>query len=74
MEGKVIAWRGDIHKNLELFNREFKNAEKMQKRLLSLGIAVQTGVVLTPDFGIDGNGLLLGVKALTQMSLDYLSQ
>lgn len=28
----------------------------------------------TPDFLIDDSGLLLGVKALTQMSLDYLNQ
>lgn len=28
----------------------------------------------TPDFFIDESGLLLGVKALSQMSLDYLSQ
>lgn len=28
----------------------------------------------TPDFFIDESGLLLGVKALTQMSLDYLDQ
>lgn len=28
----------------------------------------------TPDFKIDDSGLLLGVKALTEMSLDYLNQ
>lgn len=28
----------------------------------------------TPDFMIDESGLMLGVKALTQMSLDYLDQ
>ncbi|MEO0528293.1 MAG: amidohydrolase [Bacteroidota bacterium] len=28
----------------------------------------------TPDFKIDDNGLLLGVKAMTQLSLDYLNQ
>ena len=28
----------------------------------------------TPDFKIDDAGMLLGVKALTQMSLDYLNQ
>jgi len=28
----------------------------------------------TPDFIIDDSGLLLGVKALTEMSLDYLNQ
>jgi len=26
----------------------------------------------TPDFSIDENGLILGVKVLTEMSLDYL--
>ncbi len=28
----------------------------------------------TPDFKIDDSGLLLGVKALTEMSIDYLNQ
>jgi amidohydrolase len=28
----------------------------------------------TPDFQIDDSGLLLGVKTLTSMSLDYLSE
>jgi amidohydrolase len=28
----------------------------------------------TPDFRIDESGLLLGVKALTELSLDYLNQ
>ncbi|MCM4173943.1 amidohydrolase [Arenibacter sp. TNZ] len=28
----------------------------------------------TPDFSIDENGLILGVKVLTEMSLDYLNQ
>jgi len=27
----------------------------------------------TPDFLIDDSGLILGVKALTEMSLDYLN-
>jgi len=27
----------------------------------------------TPDFKIDENGLLLGVKAMTQLTLDYLN-
>ena len=27
----------------------------------------------TPDFFIDDSGLLLGVRALTEMSLDYLN-
>ena len=28
----------------------------------------------TPDFKIDDSGLLLGVKALTELSLDYLNK
>ena len=28
----------------------------------------------TPDFKIDDSGLLLGVKAFTQITLDYLNQ
>ena len=28
----------------------------------------------TPDFSIDENGMILGVKALTEMSLDFLNQ
>ena len=27
----------------------------------------------TPDFKIDDNGMLLGVKAMTQLTLDYLN-
>ena len=28
----------------------------------------------TPDFKIDDNGLLLGVKTMTEMSLDFLNK
>ncbi|MDH5397208.1 MAG: amidohydrolase [Cyclobacteriaceae bacterium] len=52
IEGKMIEWRRDIHKNPELSNREFKTAEKIATHLKSLGIEVQTGVAHTGVVGV----------------------
>jgi amidohydrolase len=52
IEGKVIAWRRDIHANPELGNREFKTAEKIAKHLKELGIEVKTGVAKTGVVGL----------------------
>lgn len=46
-EGKVIAWRRDIHQNPELGNREFRTADLVAGHLRSLGLEVQTGVAHT---------------------------
>jgi len=57
VEGKVIEWRRDLHRNPELSNREFKTAEKIADHLKSLGLEVETGIAYT---GVAG--LLKGAK------------
>lgn len=52
IEGKVIEWRRDFHRNPELSNREFKTAEKIAAHLKSLGMEVQTGIAHTGVVGI----------------------
>lgn len=47
IEGKVIAWRRDIHQFPELSNREFRTAKKVADHLRSLGMEVQTEVAHT---------------------------
>jgi amidohydrolase len=47
VEGRVIAWRRDIHQNPELGNREFRTADLVARHLRSLGLEVQTGVAHT---------------------------
>ena len=59
VEGKVIEWRREIHKNPELSNREFKTAEKIAAHLNSLGLAVQTGVAHTGV--VPGNDTVIAV-------------
>lgn len=66
IEGKVIAWRRDIHQNPELSNREFKTAEKIAKHLKSLGIEVQTEVAHTGVVGIlkgKNSGKVIALRA-----------
>ncbi len=66
VEGKVIEWRRDIHKNPELSNREFKTAEKIAAHLKTLGIEVQTGVAHTGVVGIlkgDKPGKVIALRA-----------
>lgn len=52
IEGKVIAWRHDIHQHPELGNREFKTAEKIAAHLRKLGLEVKTGVAHTGVVGV----------------------
>ncbi|MFH1943234.1 MAG: amidohydrolase [bacterium] len=58
VEGRVIAWRRDIHQNPELSNREFRTAKLVADHLKNLGMEVWTGVAHT---GVVG--LLRGKKA-----------
>src|SRR5438046_10018285 len=44
VEGKVVAWRRDIHAHPELSNRETRTADLVAQHLRSLGIEVRTGV------------------------------
>jgi amidohydrolase len=52
IEGKVVAWRRDLHQNPELGNREVKTAEKIAKHLRALGIEVQEKMAYTGVVGI----------------------
>ena len=52
VEGKVIAWRRDIHQNPELGNREVRTAKLVADHLRSLGLEVQTGIAHTGVVGL----------------------
>jgi amidohydrolase len=52
VEGKVVAWRRDIHEHPELSNRETRTAELVAQHLRSLGIEVRTGVAHTGVVGV----------------------
>src|SRR5882762_10193337 len=43
VQGKVVAWRRDIHAHPELSNRETRTAELVAQHLRSLGLEVRTG-------------------------------
>jgi len=44
VEGKVVAWRRDIHAHPELSNREVRTAQVVAEHLRALGLEVRTGV------------------------------
>src|SRR5438045_8907403 len=52
VQGKVIAWRRDIHEHPELSNRETRTADLVAQHLRSLGIEVRTGVAHTGVVGV----------------------
>jgi amidohydrolase len=52
VESKIIAWRRDIHQNLELGNREFRTAKLVADHLRTLGLEVQTGIAHTGVVGL----------------------
>ena len=47
LEGKVVAWRRDIHQHPELSNREVRTSGVIAGHLRALGLAVQTGIAHT---------------------------
>ena len=47
IEGKVIAWRRDIHEHPELGEQEIRTASLVAEHLRSLGLDVRTGVANT---------------------------
>ena len=47
LEGKVVAWRRDMHQHPELGNREFRTSRLVADHLRSLGMEVSTGVAHT---------------------------
>jgi amidohydrolase len=52
VQGKVVAWRRDIHAHPELSNRETRTAELVAQHLRSLGLEVRTGVARTGVVGV----------------------
>src|SRR2546425_9160108 len=52
VQGKVVAWRRDIHEHPELSNRETRTAELVAQHLRSLGLEVRTGVAHTGVIGV----------------------
>jgi amidohydrolase len=52
VQGKVVAWRRDIHQHPELSNRESRTAELVANHLRSLGMEVRTGVAHTGVIGV----------------------
>src|SRR2546423_7903704 len=52
VQGKVVAWRRDIHAHPELSNRETRTADLVAQHLRSLGIEVRTGVAHTGVIGL----------------------
>src|SRR6267378_702215 len=52
VQGKVVAWRRDIHAHPELSNRETRTAELVAQHLRSLGLEVRTGVAHTGVVGV----------------------
>jgi amidohydrolase len=52
VQGKVVAWRRDIHEHPELSNRETRTAELVAAHLRSLGLEVRTGVARTGVVGV----------------------
>src|SRR3989442_3795605 len=52
VQGKVVAWRRDIHEHPELSNRETRTADLVAQHLRSLGLEVRTGVAHTGVIGV----------------------
>src|SRR6266446_2770473 len=52
VQGKVVAWRRDIHEHPELSNRETRTADLVAQHLRSLGLEVRTGVAHAGVIGV----------------------
>ncbi|HMG18033.1 MAG TPA: amidohydrolase [Gemmatimonadales bacterium] len=52
VEGKVVAWRRDIHAHPELSNREVRTAQIVAAHLRALGLEVRTGVAHNGVVGV----------------------
>src|SRR5438034_1104001 len=52
VEGKVVAWRRDIHAHPELSNREVRTGQIVADHLRALGLDVRTGVAHTGVVGV----------------------
>ncbi len=51
IEGKVVAWRRDLHQNPELSNREFRTSRIVADHLRSVGMEIRTAVAHTGVVG-----------------------
>jgi amidohydrolase len=72
IEGRVIAWRRDIHANPELGNREFRTAGIVAEHLKRLGFdEVRTGVAHTGVVGLL-KGALPGPVVALRADMDAL--
>jgi metal-dependent amidase/aminoacylase/carboxypeptidase family protein len=63
VEGKLIAWRRDIHQHPELGDQQTRTSRLVAEHLRGLGLEVRTGVART------GVGLLKGAKPGRTVSL-----
>jgi amidohydrolase len=70
-EGRVIAWRHDLHQNPELGNREQRTSRVIAEQLKRFGIEVKTGVARTGVIGLLRGGRPGKVVAL-RADLDAL--
>jgi amidohydrolase len=52
VDGRILAWRRDIHQNPELSNRETRTAALVVDHLRRLGLEVRTGIAHTGVVGI----------------------
>src|SRR5688500_15252896 len=52
IEGRLIAWRRDIHQHPELGDQETRTAALVAKHLRGLGLEVHTGVARTGVVGM----------------------
>jgi amidohydrolase len=72
LQGRVIAWRRDIHANPELGNREFRTAGIVAEHLKRLGLdEVRTGVAHTGVVGLL-KGALPGPVVALRADMDAL--
>ena len=72
VEGRVIAWRRDIHANPELGNREFRTGALVAEHLKRLGFdEVRTGVAHTGVVGLL-KGALPGPVVALRADIDAL--
>ena len=64
VNGKVVAWRRDVHEHPELSGQETRTAARVAEHLRKLGIQVRTGVGGTGVVGVLKGGLPGSVVAL----------
>ena len=71
VEGRMIAWRRDIHQHPELSNQEHRTAKLVAEHLKKLGLEVQTGVGGTGVVGLL-KGALPGKVVALRADMDAL--